>query len=1258
MKKNATFRKSGMSKRARRAGLAWRNRPLLMMATLAAAFGANAQTLPSGASVAGGAATISNPASNKMVITQTTNNAIIEWQSFSIGNNYYVQFIQPSSGAIALNKVVSGAPSSILGSLSANGQIYLVNPNGIYFGPNAKVDVAGLVATTLNIKNSDFMAGNYVFTKTPGAPDAKVINEGQIKAQARGYVVLAGDYARNSGVITAELGTVALAAGNKITLDIGGDKLLSFAVDGKTLAQLAGVSNTGQILADGGRVVMTAKVGGDLAATVVNAEGLIQAQSVSNDNGTIVLSGEGGAVAVKGTLDASAKAGSVGAQGGSITVTATDGGSTTLANGSVIKVSGNDIGVSNAGRMSVWGDATTRFENGAKIEGRGGAQGGDGAQVEVSGGSVVYRGRADLRAPKGRLGTVLIDPEHITISAASDGSAAGAQTLNVNTLTSQLGSANVDLLAQNVNNSGDASISVDSSVTTIDGRNGGTGGDLNMTAIGGPAGGRGTINTTAATIWVDGAVRMYARSTDTTVTNNDIHTGAINANRGIYLGGDSDATVASKGSINAGALSVTGIAGDGDARITLAATGNITVTGPMQATGVSTSGLDGGKAIVDLSAGGAITVSGIGATGGTGSGVAFNTVGREGGAASINLSAGGMVSAGDLIATGGRGGIGFFGPAGNGGAATVDVSGASITTTNVTAVGGNAWSVHSGSPADGGAATIKLSATTFVDVTGGSLRAQGGRPTYGYNVPTAGTGGTARINVTAGTGLAVSRVVAAGGEGGSFASNAAGANGGLAEVSLRSTGGDVTTGSNPVIVRGGGGGPGSGVYPGGAGGGAALNISADTGTVNIGTGGLQVTGGFAAAGGQGDGAGFVGVNAGTNINISPTAQIDVYGASANVTMLAGGAIEASGTSINGTGVNGRTYNEVGAAGGNVSILLAGASVSAGTISATGGTGGDSVYIANGGDGGNVDIQVTANSGAVNIGGAINAAAGAGGKGGGGVNVSGLQGAAGGAGGAATVRLSAATNINVTGAINVTGGNGGVGGYGDQGANGNAGATGNSGSFGGGSGGSGGPGGPGFNGHAGGAGGAGGAATITLSASGGITTGALGARGGNGGAGGVAGAGGRGGQGGQGGRGGSGYSGSSGSSWGSPGGPGGRGGRGGSGGTGGNGGVGGLGGTGGLAGINLNAGGRVSTGTITAGGGNGGAGGAAGAVGSGGSPGFGGSGGMGGFGYPQGNSRRHGQQRRLRAGRRRSRTHRPGRQRRRRARQYHGRQRGH
>ena len=283
---------------------------------------------PQGGQVVDGAATISTPDAFSTRIDQSSTRAILQWQQFSIAGNEYVQFVQPGSHAVALNRVVGGVPSEILGNLSANGQVFLVNPQGIFFGQGASVDVQALVATTMDISNQNFMAGDYVFARGPDAPaHASVINEGAITAAQGGYVVLAGDYAENSGVIQAQLGAVVLAAGAEMTLDVSGDGLVNFAVDAATVSELAGVKNAGQLFADGGRVILTADVAQNLLGAAVNNEGLIQAHSVVEQDGAIYLAAVGGDVQNSGTIDASATAGNGGvveisAEGGNVLLTA------------------------------------------------------------------------------------------------------------------------------------------------------------------------------------------------------------------------------------------------------------------------------------------------------------------------------------------------------------------------------------------------------------------------------------------------------------------------------------------------------------------------------------------------------------------------------------------------------------------------------------------------------------------------------------------------------------------------------------------------------------------------------------------------------------------------------------------------------------------------------------------------------------------------------------------------------------------------
>ncbi|MCD2514265.1 YDG domain-containing protein, partial [Comamonas endophytica] len=275
-----------------------------LAAALCLGWGGAALANPVGGVVTAGSAAISS-APGSTTITQGSQNAAINWQSFNIGAGESVRFVQPNANAVALNRVVGGDPSSILGSLSANGKVFLVNPNGILFGRGASVNVGGLVASTLNITDSDFMAGRYRFA---GSGTAGVNNQGRIDAPG-GYVALLGANVSNTGVIAARMGSVALAAGQAVTLDVAGDGLLNLSVDQGAVKGL--IDNGGLIQADGGQVLMTAQAAGNLLDTVVNNTGVVQAQSIDKRGGTIKLLGDmqSGTVNVGGTLDASAPQG-------------------------------------------------------------------------------------------------------------------------------------------------------------------------------------------------------------------------------------------------------------------------------------------------------------------------------------------------------------------------------------------------------------------------------------------------------------------------------------------------------------------------------------------------------------------------------------------------------------------------------------------------------------------------------------------------------------------------------------------------------------------------------------------------------------------------------------------------------------------------------------------------------------------------------------------------------------------------------------
>ncbi|MDI1274159.1 filamentous hemagglutinin N-terminal domain-containing protein [Polaromonas sp.] len=273
-----------------------------LSACLMLGLGASAYALPTGGVVAAGGASITSGASTT-TITQSTANAAINWQSFGIAAGQTVQFIQPGSTSVALNRVLGGDPSSIMGNLSANGRVFLLNPNGVLFGSGAQVNVGGLVASTMSLSDAKFMSGDYSFTD---AGNGSVVNQGNITAADGGYVALMGKSVSNQGVISARLGSVALAAGNAVTMDVAGDGLLNMSVAQGAVNAL--VENGGMIRADGGRVLLTAQAAGDLLHTVVNNSGVIQAQTIGNRNGTILLLGDmqTGTMNVSGTLDASA----------------------------------------------------------------------------------------------------------------------------------------------------------------------------------------------------------------------------------------------------------------------------------------------------------------------------------------------------------------------------------------------------------------------------------------------------------------------------------------------------------------------------------------------------------------------------------------------------------------------------------------------------------------------------------------------------------------------------------------------------------------------------------------------------------------------------------------------------------------------------------------------------------------------------------------------------------------------------------------
>ena len=277
-------------------------RSVLLAATALLALGvAPVAAGPEGGSVVGGAATIQGQGGPAVIVNQSTSSAVINWNTFNIRANESVRFNQPSTSSVALNRVVGGlGPSEIMGSLTANGRVFIINRDGILFGPGSVVNTAGFLATTNDIKNADFMAGRYNFN-IPGRPDASIVNQGRITATSGGFAALVAPGVRNSGTITATLGTVALASGNSFTLDMYGDKLITLAVGdsiankvidvatGRPLKSLVSNTKSGTLSANGGRVELTAAAARAVVDSVINTKGVIRANSIGRHNGMIVL---------------------------------------------------------------------------------------------------------------------------------------------------------------------------------------------------------------------------------------------------------------------------------------------------------------------------------------------------------------------------------------------------------------------------------------------------------------------------------------------------------------------------------------------------------------------------------------------------------------------------------------------------------------------------------------------------------------------------------------------------------------------------------------------------------------------------------------------------------------------------------------------------------------------------------------------------------------------------------------------------------
>lgn len=260
---------------------------------------------PTGGQVTAGAGTI-NQAGTTTTINQATQNMAIDWHSFNVRANEAVNFNQPNANAIALNRITGTESSSIMGSLTANGKVFILNPNGVLFGNGAQVNVGGLVASTLSLSNANFMAGNFNFTGNGNS--ASIVNNANINIAQGGTLAFIAPVVKNNGTIIASQGSVILAAADDVTLTLQNGGLTSYTLNKGSVQTL--IDNGGLIQADGGHVVLTAKGLDALSQSAINHTGIIEAQTVSSINGKIELLGDMqiGKLDVSGKLDASAPA--------------------------------------------------------------------------------------------------------------------------------------------------------------------------------------------------------------------------------------------------------------------------------------------------------------------------------------------------------------------------------------------------------------------------------------------------------------------------------------------------------------------------------------------------------------------------------------------------------------------------------------------------------------------------------------------------------------------------------------------------------------------------------------------------------------------------------------------------------------------------------------------------------------------------------------------------------------------------------------
>jgi filamentous hemagglutinin family protein len=633
--------------------------------------GTPAYANPTGPQIVAGQVSISGTG-NQLTVTNSPG-SIINWQSFSIAPGELTRFVQQNASSSVLNRITGQNPSQILGALQSNGKVFLINPNGIVFGANSRVDVNGLVASSLNLTDADFLSGKFEFSADGSA--GAVRNEGAITTPNGGQVYLIASDVTNSGLISAPGGEVMLAAGRSITLGDSRDPDIAVVVSAPSDQAL----NVGRIVADSGKVGIYGALvdqNGAVSATsaVAGADGAILLKSsVATSLGassvtTAAGAGSGGSVQILGpriSLTGDALVDASGATGGGTVLIGGDvhGGNPSVEDalltsvGSAVRIDADALNSGNGGQVVVWSNQQTQMDG--QISARGGTAGGDGGFVETSSKGVLdFEGLVDLRAPRGAAGSLLLDPSdiiiqfgdssggvtvplaapftitatqptsflsaqtleselllgNVTVSTASDAVAAG--TISVNSPLTWANANRLTLAAdQSVNINAPITATLGTLVLTA------ANGSITQTLVSSPAAPisvaalaasapNGAVSLTEPTNQISGPIAGVASQGFALVNSTGIAVGTVGNLTGISAGA-SAVTLTSAGTVTTSGSAITGAA------LQISAVGGVgsaqvplsTSVGSLQATNA------GGGDIVVSNTGGALAIADIGALG-------------------------------------------------------------------------------------------------------------------------------------------------------------------------------------------------------------------------------------------------------------------------------------------------------------------------------------------------------------------------------------------------------------------------------------------------------------------------------------------------------------------------------------------------------------------------------------------------------------------------------------------------------------------